>query len=162
MGEVYRAYDTEHERVVALKVLSESLAVDVQYRERFRREAHLVANLNEPHIVPIHRYGEIDGRLYLDMRLVQGRDLTVLLAEEGPLEPSRAVSLITQVASALDFAHAGGLVHRDVKPSNILVTGSGDDEFVYLVDFGVARLTNDRALTQAGAVIGSFEYLAPE
>ncbi|HEX2072295.1 MAG TPA: serine/threonine-protein kinase [Geodermatophilus sp.] len=165
MGEVYRAYDTEHDRVVALKVLSEHLAADQGYRERFRREAHLAARLNEPHIVPIHRYGEIDGRLFLDMRLVPGRDVAAVLAEEGPMSPARAVSIVSQTARALDSAHADGLVHRDVKPSNILLSGSGDDEFVYLVDFGIARSTTDAsgpALTQTGAALGSFDYMAPE
>ncbi|MGY1644211.1 protein kinase [Geodermatophilus sp. SYSU D00703] len=165
MGEVYRAYDTEHDRVVALKVLSEHLAADAGYRERFRREAHLAARLNEPHIVPIHRYGEIDGRLFLDMRLVPGRDVAAVLAEEGPMAPARAVSVISQTARALDSAHADGLVHRDVKPSNILLTGQGDDEFVYLVDFGIARSTSDStgpSLTQTGAALGSFDYMAPE
>ncbi len=165
MGEVYRAFDTEHDRVVALKVLSEHLAADKGYRERFRREAHSAARLNEPHIVPIHRYGEIDGRLFLDMRLVPGRDVADALANEGPMAPARAVSIISQAARALDSAHADGLIHRDVKPSNILVTGSGDDEFVYLVDFGIARSTTDTqgpALTQTGAALGSFDYMAPE
>ncbi|WP_204264443.1 protein kinase domain-containing protein [Geodermatophilus normandii] len=165
MGEVYRAFDTEHDRTVALKVLSEHLAADKGYRERFRREAHLAARLNEPHIVPIHRYGEIDGRLFLDMRLVPGRDIAAVLAEEGPMSPQRAVSVVGQTARALDAAHADGLVHRDVKPSNVLLTGSGEDEFVYLVDFGIARSTSDAqgpALTQTGAALGSFDYMAPE
>src|SRR5690349_7518600 len=166
MGEVYRAFDTEHDREVALKVLSEHLAADRGYRERFRREAHTAARLNEPHIVPIHRYGEIDGRLFLDMRLVPGRDVAAVIAEAGPLAPERAVAIISQTARALDAAHADGLVHRDVKPSNILVSGEGDDEFVYLVDFGIARSTADNAgqpaLTQTGAALGSFDYMAPE
>ncbi len=165
MGEVYKAFDTEHDRVVALKVLSQHLAADQGYRERFRREAHSAARLNEPHIVPIHRYGEIEGRLFLDMRLVPGRDVADVLASDGPMDPTRAVSIISQAARALDSAHADGLIHRDVKPSNILVTGSGDDEFVYLVDFGIARSTTDTqgpALTQTGAALGSFDYMAPE
>ncbi|SHF93004.1 serine/threonine-protein kinase [Geodermatophilus nigrescens] len=165
MGEVYRAFDTEHDRTVALKVLSEHLAADSGYRERFRREAHLAARLNEPHIVPIHRYGEIDGRLFLDMRLVPGRDVAAALAEDGPMSPERAVSIVGQTARALDAAHADGLVHRDVKPSNVLLSGSADDEFVYLVDFGIARSTSDGqgpALTQTGAALGSFDYMAPE
>ncbi|PWW25086.1 serine/threonine-protein kinase [Geodermatophilus normandii] len=165
MGEVYRAFDTEHDRTVALKVLSEHLAADKGYRERFRREAHLAARLNEPHIVPIHRYGEIEGRLFLDMRLVPGRDVAAVLAAEGPMSPQRAVSVVSQTARALDAAHADGLVHRDVKPSNVLLTGTGEDEFVYLVDFGIARSTSDAqgpALTQTGAALGSFDYMAPE
>ncbi|WP_281360625.1 serine/threonine-protein kinase [Lentzea indica] len=135
MGEVHRAYDTAHDRLVALKRLSPGIHDDADYRARFRREAQIVARLREPHVIPIHAYGEIDGRLYLDMRLVEGRDLSDIL-REGTVEPARAVRIVEQVASALDAAHADGLVHRDVKPSNILVT-SGD--FVYLVDFGIAR-----------------------
>jgi serine/threonine protein kinase len=165
MGEVYRAYDTEHDRVVALKVLSEQLAADQGYRERFRREAHAAARLNEPHVVPIHRFGEIEGRLFLDMRLVPGRDVAETLVQEGPMAPARAVAVIGQVARALDAAHADGLVHRDVKPSNILLTGEGDDEFVHLVDFGIARSTTETqgpALTRTGAAVGSLEYMAPE
>ncbi len=165
MGEVYRAWDTEHERTVALKVLSEHLAADRGYRERFRREAHAAARLNEPHVVPIHRYGEIDGRLFLDMRLVQGDDVATVLHREGRMTPERAVSVVSQVAQALDAAHADGLVHRDVKPSNVLLTGSGDGEFAYLVDFGIARSTTDSqgpSLTMTGAALGSFDYMAPE
>jgi serine/threonine protein kinase len=171
MGEVHRAFDTEHQRTVALKVLAEDLAADRGYRERFRREAHAAARLSDPHVVPIHRYGEIDGRLFLDMRLVRGRDLAAVLSEEGPLTPARAVSVVGQVAHALDAAHAEGLVHRDVKPSNVLVCSApgdpvDDDEFVYLVDFGIARSVMEdggtTALTQAGSAVGSFDYMAPE
>ncbi|QNG38104.1 serine/threonine protein kinase [Geodermatophilaceae bacterium NBWT11] len=162
MGEVHRAWDTEHERTVALKLLSPHLAEDAEYRERFRREAHAAARLAEPHVVPIHRYGEIDGRLFLDMRLVRGDDLADVLHRE-PLSPERAVSIVGQVAQALDAAHAEGLVHRDVKPSNVLLTGTGEDEFAYLVDFGIARSVADAGgLTQTGAALGSFDYMAPE
>ncbi|MGY1618616.1 serine/threonine-protein kinase [Geodermatophilus sp. SYSU D00691] len=165
MGEVYRAYDTEHDRVVALKLLSPLLAGDDGYRERFRREAHMAARLSEPHVVPIHRFGEFEGRLYLDMRLVEGDDLGAVLARDGALPPERAVAVVEQVAGALDAAHAAGLVHRDVKPSNILLTGSGSIPFAYLVDFGIARSTTDQtgpALTSVGAAVGSFDYMAPE
>jgi serine/threonine-protein kinase len=165
MGEVYRAYDTEHRRTVALKVLSAGLAGDTAYRERFRREAHAAARLSEPHVVPIHRYGEVDGRLFLDMRLVDGTDLGDLLHRDGAMDPARAVAVVGQVARALDAAHAEGLVHRDVKPSNVLVTGSGDDEFVYLVDFGIAwsaDSTEGPSLTATGSALGSFDYMAPE
>jgi serine/threonine protein kinase len=119
-----------------------------------------VARLREPHVIPIHAYGEIDGRLYLDMRLVDGVDLKDLLAN-GPLEPRRATRLIAQVASALDAAHADGLVHRDVKPSNVLVTA---DDFVYLVDFGIARSMSpaSTSITGTGNIIGTLDYLAPE
>ncbi|WP_199589369.1 serine/threonine-protein kinase [Blastococcus sp. TF02A-26] len=170
MGVVYRAYDTEHRRQVALKVLAEDLAADPGYQERFRREAHTAARLTDPHIVPIHRYGETDGRLFLDMRLVRGSDLAAVLADSGPMAPARAVGIVSQVAAALDSAHADGLVHRDVKPSNVLVcapaTDTDGDEFVYLVDFGIAHpVVPDVAqpsLTQTGSAVGSFDYMAPE
>src|ERR1700736_6011167 len=128
MGEVWRAYDTDTDRVVALKVLPPHLAQDPGFLERFRREAHAAARLNNPHIIPIHHYGEIDGRLYVDMRLIEGRDLQTVLAD-GPLEPGRAVRIIDQVAKALHAAHRVGLLHRDIKPSNILLDG---DDFAYL------------------------------
>ncbi|PSL43174.1 serine/threonine-protein kinase [Saccharothrix carnea] len=160
MGEVHRAHDTAHDRVVALKRLSAVHNDDEEFRARFRRESRIAARLREPHVIPIHAYGEIDGRLYLDMRLVEGRDLAAVI-EDGPLDPDRAVRIIAQVAGALDAAHADGLVHRDVKPSNILVT---PDDFVYLVDFGIARsvLPAGTHLTASGAVIGTLDYLAPE
>jgi serine/threonine kinase PknH len=160
MGEVHRAYDAVHDRFVALKRLSTGYHSDEEYRARFRREARIVARLREPHVIPIHAYGEIDGRLYLDMRLVEGSDLADVI-REGTVEPARAVRIVEQVASALDAAHADGLVHRDVKPSNILVT-SGD--FVYLVDFGIARSVSPSAtgLTASGSVVGTLDYMAPE
>ncbi|WP_344039523.1 serine/threonine-protein kinase, partial [Saccharothrix xinjiangensis] len=160
MGEVHRAHDTVHDRVVALKRLAPALNDDAAFRARFRREAQVVARLREPHVIPIHAYGEIDGRLYLDMRLVEGADLTDVIAR-GPLEPERAVRIVEQVAGALDAAHADGLVHRDVKPSNVLVA-PGD--FVYLVDFGIARSASPAAthITASGDVIGTLDYMAPE
>ncbi|MEU7474552.1 protein kinase [Lentzea sp. NPDC042327] len=160
MGEVHRAYDTAHDRFVALKRLSPGYHDDQEFRARFRREAQIVARLREPHVIPIHAYGEIDDRLYLDMRLVEGADLSDVI-DQGTLEPARAVRIVEQVASALDAAHADGLVHRDVKPSNVLVT-SGD--FVYLVDFGIARSASPSVtgLTASGSVVGTLDYMAPE
>jgi serine/threonine protein kinase len=164
MGEVYRAYDLEFERTVAVKRLAEHLADDEGFQERFRREAHHVARLSNPHIVPIHRYGEINGQLYIDMRYVEGGDLADLIAVAAPLPPDRAVRILEQLASALDDAHANGLVHRDVKPSNALLDGRVAD-FCYLADFGITRLaTNQRSnsLTRTGALLGSLAYMAPE
>jgi serine/threonine protein kinase len=160
MGEVHRAFDTAHDRVVALKRLSDPFVADEAFRARFRRESQIVARLREPHVIPIHAYGEIDGRLYLDMRLVEGRDLKELL-EDGPLEPARAAGIVEQVAGALDAAHVDGLVHRDVKPSNVLVTSA---DFVYLVDFGIARsmTAEGTSITGTGNVIGTLDYMAPE
>jgi serine/threonine protein kinase len=158
-GEVWRAYDTTtNNRMVAIKLLPLHLAHDDMYVLRFRREAEAAARLNNPHIIPIHTYGEIDGRLYVDMRLVEGRDLQQVLAD-GPLEPGRAVRIIAQVAKALHAAHKIGLVHRDVKPSNILLD---EDDFAYLIDFGIARGADQTRLTGTGTMVGSWHYMAPE
>lgn len=158
MGEVYEARDTEKGRIVALKILLEQFAQDPGYRSRFTREANAAASLQEPHVVPIHDWGEIDGNLFIDMRLVRGTDLRTL-TERGPLDPQRAVHILSQVASALDAAHAEGLVHRDVKPENIVVAA---DDFAHLLDFGIAEKAGDTRLTQAGMTIGSWAYMAPE
>ena len=160
MGEVYRAHDTRTDRVVALKVLPHELADDATFQQRFRGESHAAAGLTEPHVVPIHGYGEIDGRLYLDMRLIEGRDLGTILADSGkPLGTAFAVKVVEQVATALDAAHEAGLIHRDVKPSNILIT---EREFVYLIDFGLARTAGEAGLTTAGSTLGTMAYMAPE
>jgi serine/threonine protein kinase len=137
MGEVYRAFDTRTDRVVALKVLPHHLAQGSVFQQRFHRESQAAASLSDPHVVPIHGYGEIDGLLYLDMRLIEGRTLGDILAErKGPIDTELAVKVVEQVGTALDAAHQAGLIHRDVKPSNILITPG---EFVYLIDFGLAR-----------------------
>jgi ABC-type amino acid transport substrate-binding protein len=160
MGEVYRAYDTKTDRIVALKVLPPSMAADETFQQRFRRESQAAAGLNDPHVVPIHGFGEIDGRLYLDMRLIQGRNLGQILGEERqPLPPELAVKVVEQVAAALDEAHAADLIHRDVKPSNILIAGR---DFVYLIDFGLARTAGEKGLTTAGSTLGTMAYMAPE
>lgn len=159
MGEVYEAVDTVRQRVVALKLMSESLSHDPVFRMRMQREARNAGRLQEPHVVPIHDYGEIDGQLYLDMRLIEGTHLALLLERFGPVTPPWAVALVHQVASALDAAHAAGVMHRDVKPENILVTR---DDFVYLVDFGIASAATDEKLTQLGSAVGTWRYMAPE
>jgi serine/threonine kinase PknH len=159
MGVVYEARDTSKDRTVALKILPEELSRDDGFRTRFQRESRAAAMLEEPHVIPIHDWGEIDGNLYIDMRLVRGQDLHELL-QRGPLEPERAVGIIRQIAAALDAAHAQGLIHRDVKPQNILITAVED--FAYLIDFGIAQNRGDTRLTFAGSAIGSFAYMAPE
>ncbi|MFC9436126.1 protein kinase [Nocardia sp. NPDC057030] len=159
MGEVYEAYDTVKDRVVAVKLLHEELAGDPAYQVRFRRESQAAARVAEPHIVPIHDWGVIDGVLFIDMQLVPGVDLRTLLRTEGALSPVRAVGIIEQIASALDAAHAGGLVHRDVKPANILVTAA---DHAYLADFGIAHTEGDSAVTVVGMAVGSYIYMAPE
>ncbi|MBI3226494.1 MAG: serine/threonine protein kinase [Mycolicibacterium cosmeticum] len=158
MGEVYAAYDTEKGRTVALKILPDQYAGDERFRERFLRESRAAAILQEPHVIPIHDWGEVDGNLYIDMRLVNGQTLRDLIGNR-PLDPERAVSIVQQVADALDAAHAERLIHRDIKPQNIIVTPS---DFAYLVDFGIAESIGDTRLTVAGMQVGSFAYMAPE
>ncbi|MFZ1160859.1 serine/threonine-protein kinase, partial [Mycobacterium sp.] len=159
MGEVYEAEDTRKGRVVALKLISPDFSGDPMFRVRMQREAGAAGRLTEPHVVPIHDYGEINGQLYLDMRLIEGADLASVLKRTGPMSPPRAVAIVRQVAAALDAAHAGGVTHRDVKPENILITG---DDFAYLLDFGIARAGTDPGLTQTGMAVGTYKYMAPE
>ncbi len=158
MGEVWRAYDTDTDRIVAIKLLPAHFSENEDFQRRFRREAHAAARLNSPHVIPIHNYGEIDGRLYVDMRLIEGRDLQAVLAD-GPMEPGRAVRLIEGVALALHAAHEVGLFHRDVKPSNILLDRN---DFAYLIDFGIARALDETRLTSTGVGPGTVLYMAPE
>ena len=145
-----------------------SLAADPTFQARFRAEAALAAKLHEPHVIPIHDFGEIDGQLYIDMRLVEGPDLAHLLPESGPLPAQRVVDIVTQVATALDAAHTAGLVHRDIKPGNVLIVRSEGDvptDFVYVADFGIARAldgSTSGSLTSTGTTVGSLDYIAPE
>ncbi|MBV9350620.1 MAG: protein kinase [Mycobacterium sp.] len=159
MGEVYEAHDTRKGRVVALKLISRQFSNDPVFRARIQREADAAGRLTEPHVVPIHDYGEIDGTFFLEMRLIEGASLRSMLRHYGPMSPARAVAIVSQVASALDAAHAAGVTHRDVKPENILITG---DDFAYLVDFGIARAAADSGLTQTGLAMGTYNYMAPE
>ena len=159
MGVVYRARDLALDRDVALKLLAPHLAEDVSFRERFLTESRVAASLEHPNVVPIHDAGEIEGQLYIVMRLVVGSDLKVVL-REGPLEPARAVGIVEQIAGALDAAHARGLVHRDVKPSNVLLDEHGH---VYLADFGLSRYLGDAASPLGpGRSLGTADYVAPE
>lgn len=160
MGLVYRARQRRPERVVALKVIAPELAADPDFRARFEQESATAALIEHPNVIPVYEVGEDDGVLFLVMRFVQGVDLGRLLAEHGPLEPERAARLISQVADALDAAHARGLVHRDVKPGNILIAAQ---DHVYLTDFGLTkRTTETRRVTRTGMVVGTVDYIAPE
>ncbi len=165
MGEVFRAFDARRNRVVALKRLTRQLATDPEYRVRFRRESALAAKLREPHIIPIHDFGEINGQLFIDMRLVQGIDLAAMIGI-GLLAPARTVDVMSQIADALDAAHAESLVHRDVKPSNVLLVGAAqraaERGFAYLVDFGVASTLGGSTLSRPGLAVGTASYMAPE
>jgi serine/threonine-protein kinase len=160
MGVVYLATDLALERSVALKVLAEELAKQPGFQRRFVGESKLAASLDHPNVIPIYAAGEHQGVLYIAMRFVPGQDLRTLLREEGRLEPERAARLVAQVASALDAAHAHGLVHRDVKPANVLMTAQ---DHVYLTDFGLSkRVAADSEATRTGLVLGTLDYVAPE
>src|SRR4029450_6679307 len=159
MSVVYIAEQIRLGRKVALKVLTTELAWDEQFRERFVRESHIAAAIDHPNIIPIYDAGEADGLLYITMRFVQGPDLREGL-RRGPLGVGRTIFPGEQLASALDAAHAHALVHRDVKPGNILIEESTDH--AYLTDFGVAKQTTARGLTSTGHFLGTVEYAAPE
>ncbi|HZQ33233.1 MAG TPA: serine/threonine-protein kinase [Mycobacterium sp.] len=159
MGQVFEAENTTMQRIVALKLISERYSQDPSFRKRLQREARIAGRLQEPHVVPVHDAGEIDGHLYVDMRLIDGTDLQTVLKNSGPLKPARAVAVVRQIAAALDAAHTAGVVHRDVKPANILLTG---DDFAYLVDFGIASAAAEDQLTELGDVLGTWAYMAPE
>jgi serine/threonine-protein kinase len=165
MSVVYRAKHARLGTSVALKVLAPELSSDDTFRERFLREAQMAAGIDHQNVIPIYDMGMHENSLYIVMRYVPGGDLKALLASSGPLEPERAISLLTPVANALDAAHSHGLVHRDVKPANILIqqSESGRVEHIYLTDFGIAKsLTSVSGLTRAGGLIGTVDYMAPE
>ncbi|WP_051324108.1 serine/threonine-protein kinase [Candidatus Solirubrobacter pratensis] len=158
MGVVYLAIDRITGRAVALKVLREDVAIDPVYRERFRREGELLAQLNHAHVLPIHGTGEIDGDLFIATRLVSGTLRTAILG--GPIAVERAMTILACVASALDAAHSHGIVHRDIKPANVLMDPA--PHAVFLGDFGLARDPEGEALTAPGQVLGTIDYMAPE
>ncbi len=161
MGEVYRAVDERLGRPVALKVLTDSLAADERYRARLLEESRRAASLDHPNVIPVYEAGEADGLLFLAMRYVTGTDLRALLRREGALEPERAIAIAAQVADALDAAHRRDLVHRDVKPSNILLDHADGREHAYLADFGLTQSTADRVPAD-GRFTGTVDYVAPE
>jgi predicted Ser/Thr protein kinase len=161
MGEVYRATDLRLGRPVALKVLAAPVAEDDRLRERLLRESRIAASLDHPNVIPVYEAGEQDGRLFIAMRYVPGGDLKDLLSREGALAPARAVAIGEQLAGALDAAHRSGLVHRDVKPSNVLLNTEDGREHCYLADFGLTQSASERGVTE-GHFMGSVAYVAPE
>ena len=165
MAVVFRAHDERLGRTVALKLLAPGLAADDAFRQRFIQESRAAAAVDDPHVLPVFEAGEADGVLFIAMRLVPGGDVHTLVRAGGPLEPERAMLIVSQAASALDAAHRKGLVHRDVKPANMLMDkgdGGGRADHVYLSDFGLSRTTLATRLTAAGTVVGTAEYMAPE
>ncbi len=159
MGSVYQATDERLERRVAVKLLKQDLAEDPRFVERFRREARAAGALSHPNIAAVYDFGADDSRHFIVMELAQGRDLARVLREEGPLDPERAAGIAAQIAAALDHAHSAGVVHRDIKPPNVIV-GKGDR--VKVTDFGIARAAGDSTLTVTGSVLGSAHYISPE
>jgi len=161
---VFRARDERLGRLVALKILAPALTADAAFRRRFIAESRAAAAVDDPHIIPVHEAGEAGGVLFIAMRFVQGGDLRRVLEREGALPPRRAAEFISPVASALDAAHAAGLVHRDVKPANILVDArAGRPDHVYLSDFGVSKgAVSSVSLTGTGQYLGTPDYSAPE
>jgi serine/threonine-protein kinase len=163
MSVVYAAYDRQLDRPVALKVMAPPISDDGRFRKRFLRESRLAASIDHPNVIPIYDAGEADGRLYIAMRLVQGTDLRLLLRREGPLEPARALAILAQAADALDAAHTRGLLHRDVKPANILLASDeGAGEHVYLSDFGLAVPGSGESRLERSGFQGTTDYVAPE
>ena len=163
MGVVYRARNVALDRERALKVLSPGLSADARFRERFRRESRLAASIEHPNVIPVHQAGEEAGQLYLAMRLVEGSDLRQMVILEGPLEPGGAAAVVSAVAAGLDAAHAAGLIHRDVKPANVLVGAEADAGRVYLTDFGISRTTTGgETVTGTGELVGTADFIAPE
>jgi hypothetical protein len=163
MGVVYRARDLRLGRPVALKLLADHAAGDPRFRDRFLRERRAATTIDHPNVLPVYEAGEADGELFIAMRLVEGEDLESLLRREGPLPLPRAGALVAQIADALDAIHAHGLIHRDVKPSNVLLHTSGAREHAYVTDFGIAKLSADATtLTDTGAFMGTVDYCAPE
>jgi len=164
MAVVYRAVDERLGRRVALKILSPALAADEAFRRRFIRESRAAAAVDDPHIIPVYEAGEADGVLFIAMRFVPGGDVRTLLRQHGPMAPARAVEIISSVAPALDAAHAAGLVHRDVKPANMLIDARPDrPDHVYLSDFGLSKgAMSSSRLTGTGLFLGTADYAAPE
>ena len=162
MGVVYRAKQLRPSRTVALKVVSPEFADDAEFRTRFEHECEIAASIEHSNVIPVYEVGEQSGLLYIAMRYVEGTDLRAVIAAEGRLSPARAIGILSQLSAALDAAHAHGLVHRDVKPGNVLLAREGDREQVYLTDFGLAKPASNAGRTRVGMFVGTLDYAAPE
>ncbi len=163
MGVVYLAEQVRLRRLVALKLIVPELAEDEDFRRRFERESQLAASLDHPNVIPVYEAGEADGALFISMRFVDGDDLRALIRRDGRITPERAAGLVAQLGSALDAAHGRGLVHRDVKPANVLVTGERGAEHAYLTDFGLTKhVSSSSGITHTGQWVGTLDYVAPE
>jgi Protein kinase domain len=163
MGVVYRATQLKLDRPVALKLISADLAEDSEFRERFRRESKIAARIEHPNVIPVYEADEADGRLFIAMRLIEGSDLATMLRSSGPLEPERAIHILRQVAGALDAAHRHGIVHRDVKPANVLMADEDGTDHAYLTDFGLTKqVGSSTGFTRTGMWVGTLDYIAPE
>jgi hypothetical protein len=163
MGVVYRAVDMRMDRRVALKVIAPDLAADPGFRTRFQRESRVAATLEHPHIVPVYEAGDVEGQLFMAMRFIDGADLAAVIRDGGSLAPERVARLAIQLGGALDAAHRAGMVHRDVKPANALLSGRGEDEHAFLSDFGLTRdASSQSGLTRTGEWLGTVDYAPPE
>ena len=163
MGVLYRATHLALEREVALKVIAADLADSEDFRERFKRESRTAASIQHPNVIPIFHAGEEDGVLYITMRFIEGTDLRQTISAYGALPPGDAAELTAQVAAGLDAAHKRGLVHRDVKPANILIANEGGRNRAYLTDFGLTKQASSaEGLTKTGMYVGTLDYISPE
>jgi serine/threonine protein kinase len=159
MGVVYLAEQVRLRRYVAIKLIVPELAEDDAFRRRFERESQLAASIDHPNVIPVYEAGEADGVLFISMRYVDGHDLRAIIKASGRLEPARAARFVGQLGDALDAAHSHGLVHRDVKPANVLVAG----EHAYLTDFGLTKhVSSSSGITHTGQWVGTLDYVAPE
>jgi hypothetical protein len=163
MGVVYRATHLALNRPVALKLIAPDLAEDEGFRTRFKQESMTAASIDHPNVIPIYHAGEEDGKLYITMRFVEGTDLRAMIAQQGKLDAGQAAEIVAQTAAALDAAHARGLVHRDVKPANVLIANADGQAHAYLTDFGLTKsVTSESGMTKTGMFVGTLDYIAPE